>query len=153
MPNWTPEQLADYNRRNKAAIRAADKGMNDRFDISLPPSKFKALPLPTPKRKPLLNKTETRFLNILKADHPLQYIGIQNLTFCLAHDLRYTPDFWMVAEEEGECMTFWEVKGPFIREDSMVKLKTAATMFKMFQFVLAQESKDGQWTTKTIPPL
>lgn len=143
---WTPDMVEDYNLRKKAADTTVARRLGQERK-------------PTPKRKPLLNKTEARFLAMLKAEQPNKYVGCQNITFRLAHDLRYTPDFWICPGfDDGmlgvKKMTFWEVKGPFIREDSMIKLKTAAAMFPMFTFILAQEQeKDGQWTTKTIPPL
>lgn len=51
----------------------------------------------------------------------------ERLTFKLADDCRYTPDFVVqLAGGEIECH---EVKGTFIRDDAKVKLKVAATMF------------------------
>lgn len=148
--DWTPQMVEAFNRRRRLGLGVISpnlfaKAWGEDFAKTIA-----ANPVAQKPRKPLLNKTESRFLDLLKAEQPNKYVGCQNITFLLAPDLRYTPDFWIAYPDAK--LTFWEVKGAFIREDGMVKLKTAAAMFPMFIFIMAQW-KDGKWTTKTIPPL
>lgn len=70
----------------------------------------------------------------------------ERMTFKLADDTRYTPDF-MVVLNDGE-LRFDEVKG-FMEDDAWVKFKVAAEMFP-FSFRLAKKraKKDGGgWVT------
>lgn len=94
-----------------------------------------------------LNKTERRWLAVLRGRGYSQ-VGVHTHTLKLAHDCRYTPDFFTVS---GLGMTCWEVKGAHIWEDSLIKIRTAARLFPFYQFVLVQW-KDGQWTEKLIKP-
>lgn len=93
-----------------------------------------------------LNKTEAAFLAILRSRG--HTVKIHALTFKLAHNTRYTPEFFVV--EDGR-LVIWEVKGGFIREDAWIKLKTASRLFPEFVFKMAQLDK-GQWTETEIPP-
>lgn len=96
-----------------------------------------------------LNKTEKRFLAVLRARTSPTYetIGIQEITLRLGFDLRYSPDFHTVSP--SGMITFYEVKGGFEREDAIVKLKAAAAKFPYFRFIKAVW-KDGQWAETTI---
>ncbi len=94
-----------------------------------------------------LNKTEARWLDVLRF-RDYQCLRIQSFTLKLAADLRFTPDFSAIVDGR---MTFWEVKGGFIREDGWIKLKTAARLYPEFTFVMAQY-KGGAWDLKTIKP-
>jgi len=95
-----------------------------------------------------LNETEKRYLKMLRERFPFQPIMIQAITLRLAHNCKYTPDF-------GYCLptgalVLVETKGAFVREDAIVKLKTAASMFPQFTFIKAQY-KNGKWTEKVMP--
>lgn len=84
---------------------------------------------------PKMNKTEARYcqrLELLKrADEIVDYC-FEGITFKLADDTRYTPDFLVVLKDRFECH---EVKG-FIREDSFIKFKIAIKLFQWFRFRL-----------------
>lgn len=101
-----------------------------------------------------LNKTEKRWLEILRS-RGFAFVGIHTHTLKLAHDCRYTPDFFTVDSANYSNadygMVFWEVKGKHIWEDSLIKIRTAARIFPFYRFVLAQW-KDNQWTEKVIRP-
>lgn len=139
--DWTSQMVEDYNRR------IAGTGIKQpQAKPTLKDWKWAIGGNDQPQRKPLLNKTEARFLEILKAERAGEHIGVQTITLRIAHDCRYTPDFWCAA---GGQLTFYEVKGAFIREDAMIKLKTAANQFPKFLFIIAQY-KDGFWTVSPI---
>ena len=72
------------------------------------------------------------------------------ITLLLANDCRYTADVF-VTRHSGE-LELHEVKGPHAWEDSIIKLKTAATMFKCFTFYLVTRIK-GDWVIKKIEPV
>lgn len=97
-----------------------------------------------------LNKTETKFLEErLKRDGTVRWIGIQSVTLTLAHRCRYTPDF--VSIDDAGRMTFWEVKGGHIWEDSTIKTKTAARMFRWARFIRSQW-KESKWIDTEFRP-
>ena len=97
-----------------------------------------------------LNKTERAFLAWLRAK-PGQYrnIGIQNIRLGLAYRCTYRPDFTAMTPDRG--FVLFEVKGPYVREDSWVKLKTAARLYPWWVFIKAQKQADGHWTVVEIP--
>lgn len=110
----------------------------------------------TPGRRKVMNKTESRFAMLLEAEKRngavLQY-EYEAVTLKLGHDLRYTPDFFVVRREGyGEPeVQFIEVKGTFMRDDARAKLYAAATQFPHFRFTLARYEK-GSWTLTEVPP-
>lgn len=101
---------------------------------------------PTPEEA--LNQTERKYLHILRSRFPFQPIMIQAITLRLAHNTKYTPDFAYTLPTGA--LVFVEVKGSFVREDAIVKLKTAAAMFPQFTFIKAKYVK-GKWTETVIP--
>lgn len=92
-----------------------------------------------------MNKTEAAFaykLEAQKRDGLIHDWFYESVTFKLANDCRYTPDF-LVIETDGR-LVFHETKG-FMRDDALVKLKVCA---KQFPFPLyLQRLEKGIWTT------
>lgn len=104
----------------------------------------------TEQPKSRMNKTETRYANILQgyvlAGEILRY-EFEAFTFRLGDRTRYTPDFMVVRPDHS--VEFHEVKGSYIWEDARVKVKAAASRFNCFKFILAQWKK-GQWNITEI---
>lgn len=155
-----PNASASTVARNSGPLRqpkdcSAGKfiGVSKALRESHSPSKPKVLATPgMSEMERRLNKTEKRFLARLRAAGMEEAnIGIQDVTFRLAFDLRYTPDFRTTIGLYGSSMTFWEVKGGFEREDAAVKIKMAAAKFPYFNFIKAVW-KDGRWTETVIRP-
>ena len=100
-----------------------------------------------------MNKTEAEYAGMLeerKARREIAWWKYEAITFKLADDTRYTPDF-AVMLPNGE-FEIHETKGGFIREDGWQKLKIAAGMFP-FRFFLCQKlaKKDGGgWKIKGV---
>lgn len=94
-----------------------------------------------------LNKLEQAWLNEMK-ERRYAEIRIQSITLKLGPDCRYTADFSALAED-GLCL--FEVKGPFRREDAMVKLRVAAAMYCYLTFYLV-ERINGQWKLTWVTP-
>jgi hypothetical protein len=95
-----------------------------------------------------LNKLESAWLAVLRADITLAWVGVHALTFKIGDDCRYTPDF-IALNLDGELIAY-ETKG-FMRDDAKVKLKVAARMFSFVGFVLV-ERKAGAWICTEIKP-
>lgn len=94
-----------------------------------------------------LNKWEAQWLAVLRS-RSFIWIGIQNITFKLADDCRYTPDFWTLGV--GGKLIAYEVKG-FMREDAKIKIKVAARLFTWAEFVLV--TRDGKsWNESVVKP-
>lgn len=110
-------------------------------------------------RKPSeMNSTEKRFLDHLtieKMEGIWTEVHFQPITFHLARDCKYTPDF-MTKDNEGR-FTFWDTKGTkkngkaFYRDDAIVKMKVAARTFPFFRFVMAWNA-GGVWVQRIIEP-
>lgn len=98
-------------------------------------------------RQRQMNVTETRMYNMLKSlknARMIQDFNFEGITFKLAEDVRYTPDF-CVFENSGH-LRFIETKGAHIFEDGMVKFKTAMSSYPMFIWEMWQyNSKSGEF--------
>lgn len=71
------------------------------------------------------------------------------ITLLVGNDCRYTPDY-VVTDYSDNTIALHEVKGPRAWEDSIVKLKAAATIFPYFEFYLVTRGKDGAWQHKLV---
>ena len=116
--------------------------------VRVPVTQFKPAPEYILSPEEALNETEKRYLKMLRERFPFQPIMIQAITLRLAHNCRYTPDFSYCLPTGA--LVFVETKGAFVREDAIVKLKTAAAMFPQFTFIKAQY-KNGKWSEKVMP--
>jgi hypothetical protein len=101
--------------------------------------------------KPAINKTEREWLDIMtRKIRPDDTIYAQAINFTLANGCRYRPDF--IVFYSGGLIEAWEVKGAGpIRDDSIVKLKTAAAKYRMINWWLARKTKQG-WQEQRILP-
>lgn len=98
-----------------------------------------------------MNRTESRYaahLGLLKHGGEVADFWFEAVTFKMAHDLRYTPDF-MVQLPDG-TMEMHEVKG-FRRDDAMAKIRMAAALFP-FRFVLVEAAGKGFHVTEIKRP-
>ena len=101
---------------------------------------------------PEMNKTESRFadqLSMLKHTGSLSWYEYEAIKLKLAPKTFYTPDF-VAVDKTGQVIVY-EVKGGFIRDDAIVKLKIAARLFPMFRFKLCQW-KNKQWKITQLFP-
>lgn len=96
-----------------------------------------------------MNKTEMEYareLELRKKAGEIVDWKYEPFSLKLANKTYYKPDFLLVFPDHFEIH---EVKGTFIREDAIVKLKVAAKMFPWFKFVLAQK-KRKYWVIKEV---
>ncbi|MGP9850223.1 hypothetical protein ACT3T7_02270 [Halomonas sp. 111] len=94
-----------------------------------------------------MNKTEAAYAALLEAEKQageIVWYSFEAMTFKLADNTRYTPDF-AVLRADG-LMEMREVKG-FWREDARVKIKVAAEMFPFRFIAVKKQSKKagGGW--------
>ncbi|MFZ2804291.1 MAG: hypothetical protein WA001_03635 [Patescibacteria group bacterium] len=99
-----------------------------------------------------MNKLEAAWalqLEAMKQDGTLRSYAYEAITFKLAHDLRYTPDYLLIWHD-GE-VSLDECKG-FQREKNMAKLRMAARLFPFFRFRLIRKGKRGEptWSVEEI---
>jgi hypothetical protein len=100
------------------------------------------------KAKPRMNGIETRRsieLEALRRAGEIQAWEFEGVTLRLAHDCRYTPDFFVL--ENSGAIRFEETKG-FWRDDARVKIRVAAEKYPYFAFValrLRKKKQGGGW--------
>lgn len=105
--------------------------------------------------KPLMNKLETDWFNILSVQFPnYPRPRAQAKTYRLANGVRYTPDFtassWPCSGGPAR-ETAWEVKGQQAWDDAMVKVKVAASTWPEVQWILVWK-QDSEWQQQVILP-
>lgn len=94
-----------------------------------------------------LNKTEQAFHDYLVSKFPDRKVLSQSLTLRLANGCRYTPDeITFCPKTQKTCA--YEIKG-FARDDAVVKLKVAASIFPWITFFLVTKTKAG-WEIQEV---
>jgi hypothetical protein len=106
--------------------------------------------------KPLLNKLEQEWFNVLCGDihaNKGKRIYPQAITFKLANGLKYTPDciaFDWVMTGEFERPTAWEVKGPWATDDAIAKVKMFTTAYPEIRVILVWKDDNKQWCQQRV---
>ncbi len=98
-----------------------------------------------------LNKTEAAYaqhLELQKRAGLIRAYAFEALTFKLANDTRYTPDFMVLTADR--VIELHEVKG-FWRDDALVKVKVAAAQHPWFVFKAVRKEKAG-WEITEVKP-
>lgn len=97
-----------------------------------------------------MNKTEARYaqmLDVEKHEGRILDYWFEQITFKLADDTRYTPDF--VIQRPDGVMEVHEVKGHW-EDDALVKIKVAAAQFP-FRFIAVSavpQKNGGGWQVR-----
>lgn len=162
----TPEQFDEMRNRTEAAIA---RGKSKHSGVIIDPLKcdetaksiIESIPVvKSAKRirqneKPLMNKLESDWFNILNAQFPnFPRPRAQAKTYRLANGTKFTPDvtasIWPDAGGPAK-ETAWEVKGKHSWDDSIVKLKVAASVWPEVNWWLCWKVK-GVWQTQKILP-
>lgn len=177
MSGWSEQDVLDHEQRRAFAQSLSDSisplaiverlasipGAVERFN-ALSGEETRALAynargrVRTPKG---MNKTETRYalhLELQKRSGDVLWYKFEGVTFKLADDTRYTPDFAVMQKDMGE-MEFHEVKGPararkgkkakgaHCEDDARVKIACAAEQFP-FRFLMVWPKENGEWDSK-----
>jgi hypothetical protein len=91
------------------------------------------------KKRPSKTKAEADYELILKAEHPEAAILFEAVKLKIDDTCWYLPDFFI-----PEIVTFFEVKGSHIWEDSKIKFKAARVLYPWAKFEMWQ-IKGGSW--------
>jgi hypothetical protein len=100
----------------------------------------------------VMNKSEAEYSELLErrklTGQVIDY-KFEAVTFKLAPDTRYTPDFFVLLPNME--IEFYEVKG-WMMEDSFVKIKIAAELFPFRFFLVRKKLKrdGGGWDVKEV---
>jgi hypothetical protein len=95
-----------------------------------------------PSRCRFKNKTEEEFERILKAQYPnSQAILWECFKFRIGERCWYLPDFIRIGMAGN--LTIYEVKGPHIWDDALVKFKAAKEKYPFITWEMHQKRKDG----------
>jgi len=97
----------------------------------------------SPKIAGSMNKLETAYaqrLELLRQSGQIRNFRFEAVKLRLAENTFYTPDFYVVTEQE---IQLHEVKG-FWEDDARVKIKVAAFEYPEFQFIAVKKNK-GEW--------
>ena len=125
-----PKASADFIRQNLGVHVQEAKG------LQAAPSVTKPAGITLRQRTgPKLNKTETDFLAWLLERYPEKEIRAQAVTLVIANGTRYTVDFTNLRQGLA-----WETKGAHAWDDSLVKLKVAASQYPELKFHLVQRN-------------
>lgn len=138
--NWQQRQLA---MGGKPAPRTTPVTQAEKAACvaDLPAAKGTA---PTPKFKSKTEAEYHRMLELRQKAGEIVWFKHEAINLKLGDDCRFLVDFF-VMKPDGEFLAV-EVKGGFIRPDSLVKIRVAASMFP-FRFLMAQKTKEG-WVEK-----
>jgi hypothetical protein len=98
--------------------------------------------------KPLMNKLETEFLGQLRL-FGWETILCQSVKLRLGNGVWYTPDFITYGSGSNCGLVVWEVKGPHVWEDSIIKLKVAAGQYPLAEWRLAHKER-GMWEYQIV---
>jgi hypothetical protein len=105
--------------------------------------------------KPLMNKLETQFYNVLTVRNPGVVIYKQALRWKLGNGIWYKPDFAATIVERYEdrnlTMTCWEVKGPYAFRGGFENLKVAASLYQDIVWILAWRN-GSKWEEQRVLP-
>lgn len=114
------------------------------------PASERAEPAKKRTRRGAMNKTEAGYameLEARKLAGEIAWFAFEAIKLRLADGAWYTPDFAVLRVvgdlQDHDALEFHEVKGGFIREAALVRLKVAASMYP-FRFLLVQITRDGR---------
>lgn len=92
-----------------------------------------------------MNKTEEKFawfLEAQKRNNEIKYWGFEKIKLRLGDNCWYNIDFMII--DNNDVLKLIEIKGGHIWEDSIVKFKTACTLYPFIKFEMHQY-KNKQW--------
>ncbi len=124
-----------------------------------PEKKNYVQPIQNSKKRHSMTKPEREMamqLEAMRRNNEIESWKFEGVTLKLADGCRFTPDFTVIIErsyshDDNDIQISWyvtrfiETKGPFIREDSMIKFKIAREQNPWAEWQLHQRNKNG-WT-------
>lgn len=149
--------MANTNSLSESEFLAIERRMRDN---AMPMTRAQDIanvnPSPVSHKRGAMNKTETVFSQFLDIQHKAGLITwweFQPMTFKLASDCRFTPDFvtlrdgvFTMIDTKGSkrkksdgSVTFWA------EEDAKIKIRVAARQFPFFRWVICHPLPNGEW--------
>ncbi len=108
--------------------------------LQTPPANVKRHSMTTPEREMAAQ------LEMMRRNNEIESWKFEGVTLKLADSCRYTPDFFVVVSSKIIAhLRIIETKGPFIREDAMIKFRVAKEQNPWAEWQLHQRTKNG-WT-------
>jgi hypothetical protein len=99
-----------------------------------------------------MNKLERSFFEHVKwqaRDRNPTFIWREPITFRLAGNTRYTPDFLVISGATQSIYNCVDTKG-HMEDDASVKIKVAAEMFPCFRFLLVVRAGRNGWEVREV---
>lgn len=146
--NFTQAEYEEMLQRARANAEMRDV-VATHVDPARPSINSRRVEPRTPKRQ--WNKTEEAFSHILDARLRVGEIKdwwFEGLTFKIARDCRYTPDFDVIHADGS--VHLYETKGGHVRDDAQVKFRAAAALFPYFGWWWCVYKK-GKWSIEQEP--
>jgi hypothetical protein len=107
---------------------------------------FKAKTMTQPERDFFI-----RVLSPMALAGQINHLRFQALTFESGQGSKYTPDF--TARDPTTNIGFaYEVKGPYVYEDSVIKFKGCVLLYPDWVWFWCQQGDAGAWTTTRASP-
>ena len=100
--------------------------------------------------KPLMNKLEHQFWQVLCLKYGDGNVKPQALRFRLGNGIFYKPDF-VITQPDAGIVACYEVKGPFAFRGGFENLKVAASLWPTIQWVLVWR-EGGNWLEQVVLP-
>lgn len=138
-----PHGSEDFRKLNPHVFRDSEKAMAYEHPEVLAAVK----PRIRQSKKPLLNKLEQKWFEVLKATYPPDcLITAQSTRFKLANGLWYKPDFICWGRARIHC---YEVKGPHAFRGGFENLKMAKSKYPEFEWTLVWQ-ENGMWREQEV---
>ncbi len=97
-----------------------------------------------------LERSFTEVLEIAKDNHDISGWRYEAIRLRLAGRCWFLPDFLTEPCWQEDKFTFIETKGPYAREDSLIKLKVAAETYPCFRWLLVTKSGRHGWDVRKV---
>jgi hypothetical protein len=93
-----------------------------------------------------LEKEFYAYLKLMRNNGKIKWFSYEPFSLKIGANMQYRPDFAVITDDDE--LVFYEVKG-FMREDSWIKLKAAASRYP-FAFYLVRKNR-GHWQIDEVP--
>lgn len=104
-----------------------------------------------PRRQPgVMNRYEAAYAEVLTADPSVFEWWFEKMRFVIGEKCSLTPDF--VIQRTSGALEIHDVKGGFVRDDALVKLKVVASVFPYPVYMAIKRPKrdGGGWELKRV---
>ena len=118
----------------------------EKHGFGIPNSTVTKTPTPSVTKRQRMTKVEAEYgmiLESMKRRHEIVDWQFEGITFRLADDCRYTPDFFVIVTLHPLLLRFVETKGKHIWDDSKVKFRVAKEKYPWAEWCMWQKKSSG----------